>query len=476
MASSSASITSLGVGSGLDLESIVSALVESRKQIKRVPVDQKKALKEIEVSGLSTLKSSLTTFKDYIKDVKSGDAVNKRSVTTDFKTDETPTFTYETTSSVTNSSHDIAVTQLASGTKMRGTASSDNYFSEAGADGATVYRLRTGGSLTFTVGSGDDAKSFSVDIGDNSSLDSILKKVNSADGNPGVSLNYVVGSDGSVNFTLSSSATGDDNELTIGGDVGILGMTGDGSDNIVQHAQNAKMLVDGVEITSEDNNFDDQVSGLKLTASTLSEQNEDGSWVTNNLTISQDKESFKSFTSEFVSKFNSVLSTCDKLYAKNTYTDGECNYDGGDLAGDSICKNVKESLKSVINNFTTSTGDTLYSYGISIDKNGELTIDSDKLSKAVDGNYDQLISIFSDIGEQLDDKLEVYTKSSTGILAQRSTSANNAVADYDKRLNNIDEYLEKYESTMRKKFTNLDTLLSDMNSSLSYIQSIIPSS
>ena len=52
------SITSLGVGSGLDLESIVSSLVSLKKSTKVTPINNKEALKELEVTGLSSLKSS----------------------------------------------------------------------------------------------------------------------------------------------------------------------------------------------------------------------------------------------------------------------------------------------------------------------------------------------------------------------------------------------------------------------------------
>ncbi len=471
MSSSTPTLSSLGVGSGLDLESIVTALVSARKSVKRQKVDQKQALKEIEVSGLSSLKSTLSDYKDYLGKVKKGELANKRTITTDFKSDDNHAFSYETTTSVTNSYHDISVTQLASGTKMTGVASSELYFSEPDSEGGTSYRVRSGGSINFTIGSGDEEKSFTVDIADNSSIDTILKKVNSAEGNPGISLNYVVGSDNSVNFSLTSNKTGDGNELRISGDTEILGMTGDGSANIIQHAQNAKMVVDSVEISSSTNSFDNQVSGIKLTACCLSEKNDDGTWKANKLSISEDKENFKTFTNDFVTKFNDVLSKLDKLYAKNTYTDGKCNYDGGDLAGDSLCTNLKSVLKNSITTFVPSSGKLLYSYGISIDKNGQLSIDSDKLNKAADGSYDQLISVFEELSEKVDKTLETYTKSG-GILSQRSDSAKSSVDDYAKRLNNIDEYLSRYESTLRKKYTKLDTMLADMSTSMSYIQSI----
>lgn len=470
-----ASITSLGVGSGMDLESIVTSLVSLQKQTKTNKLNTKEALKELEVSGLSSLKSTMTGFKDYLKTITDGTAINKRTVETTVDKDK-PEFEYELASNVSNCSHDIAVKQLAAGTKLKGAASADNFFSEQDAEGKTIYRARNAGDISFTVGSGDDAETFSISIGENDSLDTIVKKVNEAQGNSSVSMNYIVGSDGSVNFILQSSKTGDGNDLRISGDTNLLGMTGDGSENQVQAAQNARMEVDGVEVTSETNKFSSQVSGLTFTAKRVSDKDEDGNFKTSNITISEDQSQMKSVANDFVSKFNSVLSKCDSLSKKNTYTDGKCNYDGGDLAGDSICSSVKSALKNVINNFTTSDGKTLYQMGISIDKSGQLSIDSEKLTNAMDSNYEGFINVMKDLSSKLDDEIEIYTKSGTGILTQRSEAANTEWTNLKSRLSAMDEYMTNYEARLRKKYTNLDTSMANMNSNLSYITSILASS
>lgn len=476
---SSPSISSLGVGSGLDLESIVSALVEAKKTSKQNPVDKKQTIKELEVSGLGTLKSSLKSFQDYLDDIQDGTALNKRKVSDNLDEDD-PAFSYELGGNVTNTSHEIAVTQLAQGTKLVGKPSSDSFFSETYTDDTgsksvdiTTYRTKLSGKIDFTLGSGDDAKTFSVQIDENESLETIVKKVNEAENNPGVSLNYIIGADGSINFSLESNQSGDGNDLRLSGDVGILGMAGDGSSNEIQKAQNAYMTVDGVSVTSTTNKFSDQVSGIKFTANKVSEKDDEGNFKTSSLKISEDNDSLKSVINNFVSKFNGVLSTCDDLYKRNTFTNGKNNYDGGDLAGDSICTDVKSKLKNVANSYVSSYGKTLYEYGISINSDGKLEVDNDKLTKTLDNNYDQFISVMKDLSEKLDDSVETYTKKGSGILAQRTDSANAAIDSYKDRLNSIKDYMDNYEKMLRKKYTSLDTMLADMNSSISYIQSIL---
>lgn len=467
-------ITSLGVGSGMDLESLVSSMVSLKKSSKVTPISNKEALKELQVTGLSNLKSTMTSFNDYLKTITDGTAVNKRTVETTLDK-EHPDFSYELDTDVSNCSHDIAVTQLAQGTKLKGLASSDNFFSEKDTDGNTVYRSKNAGQFTFTVGSGDDAESFSIDIAENESLTSIIKKINGASGNESVSMNYIVGSDGNINIMLQSSKTGDGNDLRISGDVGILGMTGNGADNEVQNAQNAKMQVDGIEVSSSTNKFSDQISGLDFTAKRVSEKDDQGNYKTSNITISEDSSGMKDVVNGFVSKFQSVMSVCDKLSAKNTYTNGKCNYDGGDLAGDPICNAIKSSLKDVINNYTASDGKTLYQMGISIDKSGKLSVDSKKLGSMMDNDYEGLISVMQDLSSKLTTAVENYTKSGTGILTQRSESANNEWKDLKTRLSTMDDYMTKYEERLRKKYTSLDSILANMNSNMSYITAMAAS-
>lgn len=467
-----ASISSLGVGSGLDLESIVTQLTDLQRTQKKKPVENKKTLKEAEVSGLSSLKSTLTSFQDVLKGIKDGSSTNKRSVITNLPS-ENPAFSYETTSSITNCTHDIAVEQLAQGSKLKGVAS--GFFSET-IEGKTTYRSSSAGTVSFSLGSGDDAKTFSVDIGKNDSLETICKKVNEADGNPGVTLNYIVDSSGNVNFFAESSETGDGKDLRLSGDTEILGFTGDGASNEVQKAQNAIMVIDGVSVTSATNEFNDQVSGLKLTAKEVSAKNEDGTYATNNIKVSEDKSGLKSTLNSLVSAFNNVLSECTKLGKRDTYTDGANNYDGGNLAGDALTKNVQSSLKSVIQSFSPETGETLYKYGISLDKKGELTLDSTKFDAAADGNYESLISVFKDLATKLDDAAATYTKDKTGIIAQRSELAQSQIDTYNDKITQINEYLENYENRLRKKYTNLDTLLANMSSNLDYVSAIMSSS
>ena len=130
----------------------------------------------------------------------------------------------------------------------------------------------------------------------------------------------------------------------------------------------------------------------------------------------------------------------------------------------------------MINNYVSSDGKTLYQMGISINKSGTLEVDSSKLESTLSSNYDGFINVMKDLSDKLTTSVELYTKSSTGILTKRSEAANNEWKDLKSKLSSMDEYMKNYEDRLRKKYTSLDTILANMNTNMSYISSILTSS
>ena len=114
--------------------------------------------------------------------------------------------------------------------------------------------------------------------------------------------------------------------------------------------------------------------------------------------------------------------------------------------------------------------------GISINKSGTLEVDSSKLESTLSSNYDGFINVMKDLSDKLTTSVELYTKSSTGILTKRSEAANNEWKDLKSKLSSMDEYMKNYEDRLRKKYTSLDTILANMNTNMSYISSILTSS
>ena len=109
---SSSTITSSGVGSGTDFESIISASVSAKKKLYEKRTTTRKGEAEIERDGLNTLKSAMSTFKDACDKLTEKNSMNTHAITTTQNKDNT-CFTVTGESDCSNTNFDLAVTQLA---------------------------------------------------------------------------------------------------------------------------------------------------------------------------------------------------------------------------------------------------------------------------------------------------------------------------------------------------------------------------
>ena len=475
------SITSAGVASGIDFESIITASVEAKKQQLNSKLTTNKQNSKLELTGVGLLKSNLSTFKDLCDKIGKENSFNKRSVT--IKQDATnPVFTCETKDNASNGNYNIAVTQLAQTTT----------FSTSVADSTAKLGA---GTLTFAIGSGSESKSFSIEVEEDDTLETLRNKINSAADSFGVTANLLTLEDGTSKFVLDSGNTGDkyrNFRISAEGSANLKvfearvskdengNLIGKGNMDLVQIGQDAKITVDGAVLTSDNNVFDDKIKGLKITVNRLSDtqtvKNEDGTeseaFKSNSLSISTDVSALKTQVQDFLN--------LDNLSKRNTYTDGKCNDDGGYLAGDSTCTTIKSMLSNVFSSFKidSSEMDNLFSMGIKMDNDGNLSLDSTKFEEALKNNYEQVVLAFSgekSVTKEISNLLEDYTKSG-GILALREDSINSDLRSISQKESSNAVYLAKYEESLRAKYANLDVYIGNMNTSLSYLSSALMSS
>src|SRR5574344_1799530 len=464
------SVTSAGAASGIDFESIISASVSAKKTKLESQVTTKKENAQIELTGVGKLKSALSSFTDILDEVAKKNSFNKRSVVVKQDTSD-PVMTVETKDDASNGNYNITVTQLAQSTSY-----STNVEDSTAKLGA--------GTMTFSIGEGDDAKSFSIDVGEDDTLETLRKKINQNGENFGVTANILTLSDGSSKFVLDSGNTGDAYSnfsiSSTGSDslsVFNASVTTDDNGNkvssgnmdLVRAGQDAKIEVDGATLTSSSNTFNDTIKGV--------DGNESTGFKSNNVSVSTDTASVKSMIESFISTYNDLRTTLDDLSARNTYTNGTCNDDGGYLAGDSTCSTIKSSLSNMLSSFSinSSSMNNIFAMGIEMDNDGNLSLDSDTFDDAIDNNYEQVVAAFSGdngICSQMSESLKDYTKTG-GILALREDSLNSDIRDYEQKEADNTTFLAKYEESLRSKYASLDTLVANLNQSLSYLSSAL---
>ena len=462
------SITSAGVASGIDFESIISASLEAKKVQMGRNLTIRKEENNIEISGVGKLKSALETFQKSLEGFTKGTAFNARKITTDMP-ESGGAFTVTAKDDATNMYHDIAVTQLATSEKLNTTIAADKKF------GAGKITIGTG-----VLDADGKEKTFTVDVEQDESIDSIRRKIN--DNDFGVTANIVKTASG-VQLTFDGGTTGQDQ--------GKLSIKAEGDQSLVDTfdstkmnrtaGQDAKVLVDGHEITSHSNVFEDQVSGITITANKVSEKDDKtGQFKTNKVELTEDTEAVTKKMQEFVDSYNTLQKTLNDLYKHNTYDKktGKNNYDGGELAGDSMVKSLQQTLSNTISSYGADNAKnelSIFNMGIEFGKDGTLSLDTDKFKEALKDNYNTVVNAFSgkdSFINKFDTLVKDYTKSG-GILAEREDRLNTENSNIAKKEADNVEFLEKYEASLRAKYAGLDSLIAGYNSSMTYINQIM---
>ena len=197
-----ASIISTGIGSGLNIGSIVEQLVEAERAPAENRLNSKAYLAESKVSAFGALKSALENFQSKLETLQDPETFSGRKVSVE--SDAGFTATADTQAAA--GSHEVSVEQLASRHKIASA-------------GYTDAQTSVGtGQLTITV----NGESFSLDVltGEDS-LESIRNAINEADDNVGVTASIVTDQDG-ARLVLTSDESGADNAIAVSVVFGIL--------------------------------------------------------------------------------------------------------------------------------------------------------------------------------------------------------------------------------------------------------------
>ena len=155
---------------------------------------------------------------------------------------------------------------------------------------------------------------------------------------------------------------------------------------------------------------------------------------------------------------------------------GESQDDGGALAGDSVTSSVVNAMTGILTSKSeqSSVYNSIFQLGIEMDNDGVLSLDEDKFNEALNNNFEQVVALFGGedgVAGQLAGELEVYSRTG-GLLAQRQDGLNSDLRDLSRKESTITEQMTKYEANLRAQYGILDSLLVQMNQSLSYLNLI----
>lgn len=464
-------IQSLGVGSGLALDDLVQQLLTAERQPKEERLNAKEERIEAEISGLGQIKSKLSDFKDAVDELRSDNGINGREPTITNPSEDNDVLSADASNSALRGSYEIVVEQLAAGSRIT---------TDAGAFTSSSDPVLTSGtgSLTFDVGG---SESFTVDVTAGMSLTALREKINSADDNFGVTANIIdTGTGAGPRLVFSSDETGDGNDLVITNDTGAaeldrLSTTG-GTNNIsaanIESARNAIAYVDGIEVQSSSNEFENTIQNVSFDVNEVSPKDAAGEFQATKLEIGYDKEGLDKKIRDFVDNYNALI---DEIGTLTRYGESELEDDGA-LAGDSLLRGIQSGLASIVGDSVSSSAlGGLFQIGIEFDDEGKLEIGStdfglgsgeDRLEDALEDNFDEIAKLFTDSDEGIATRLYEFSKEYTsysGLISLRERSVKDEREElYDER-ETLELRMLNYEGILRDKYLNLDQTVAQLN-------------
>jgi len=474
------SIQSLGVGSGLDLEGLVGQLLEAERKPKTDALDSREENVEAEISGIGKLKSKLEDFQETLDNLRSDANLKGREPSINNPSEGVEPFTAEASNSALEGDYNIAVSQLASGSRIETADAVDGGFASS-----SDSLLSAGtASLTFKIDATSD--SFSINLTAGNSLEDLRNAINASEDNFGVIASIIdTGTAvGGAKLVFTSDTPGEGNDLVIVNDNDVaeldLVSTTDSLEAAAylvaaRSAQNAKATIDGIDVESKTNEFENVIENVSFEVSELSELEADGTtFKTSKLSIGFDKESVEETIREFVKNFNALQAEI-KLLTKYGESDLE---EDGSLAGDSLVRGIQTGINNILfSSVDASTLGGLYQLGIEYNDQNELEISStdniglgsgdDRLKAALKDNFDEIAALFTDenqgIAVRLYDYVEEYTSFSGLLKSREDTAKDQREQILDERLS-LDLRLAKTEQILRDKYLNLDQTVARLNS------------
>lgn len=438
----SISLTGLG-GSGLDTESIVSALVNVERQ-GQTALQTKLTATNSSIQNLSSVSSLLAKLKS------ASDALDTAAEVGSYKASSSNAAIVASASGLaTPGKYSLTVSQL---------AKEQRTYSNSIASVGTA--LNQAGTLRLGVGTGDTKD---ISVGTNDTIDDVIGKINSA-GLRVTASSFYDGS--SYRIQLRGMDTGDANGLSItelGTSFGF-----DVPENTVQKAQDAKLQLDGFNIKSATNQVTGAIRGVTLALTA-----ESASPVT--VAVDNDPDSLKTKLNTLVSTYNDVISKVKDLAGS-----GSTKAKDAALAGDSTLRSITQRLSSALQTqLGSGKYNTLGSIGISLDRSGKLALDSTKFDKAMAADSAGVTKLLAGTegGAQgvmgvVSSAVDQFTRTGTGLLVNKSDALSASVKRFQTRIDAEDIRINRYADQLRKQFTAMDTQVSSYNAQSSYLSQL----
>jgi flagellar hook-associated protein 2 len=475
------------VGSGLDVEAIVTALVNADVAPKTNSLNRKESALNAELSAVGSLKSRLSTLETSLEKLSDGSAFDALSIDAPDEVSVTQTGS-PSVGQYTIDVNSLAASQVLASSAFAGSDTTVGTGTLTFNIGTPTYASGYSGSYSdFTV---DATKTVSIVIdSSNNTLSGIRDAVNAS--SVGVTASLVVdGSQTRLLFTADTSGADtaimvstDDDDLSDTDSSGLsqlsyfLDTSGEtptfvSSMSEARASQDAAFSLNGLSLTSPSNTIVGLMDGINVTLKKVTTSAE-------SILIQKDSTAIETSVQSFLDAYNDYQTTLSSL---TDYTN-----DDGALSGDATARRIQTSVREATTGVLSLTGNaftTLSDIGITSDRYGKLTMDASAFQAALASNADDLKTFFAGattsanlsdntdgtgLADSLKTLLDTYINSSSGMLIARETRIDNSLDDIAEDRLEVIARMESLEERYTKQFTAMDTLVSQLQGTSDFL-------
>ncbi|MGA9616353.1 MAG: flagellar filament capping protein FliD [Serratia proteamaculans] len=459
-----ASISSLGIGSGLDLNGLLDKLSKAEQQ-RLTPYTTQQTSYNAQLTAYGTLKGSLEKFDNLSKELAKPTFFNN---TTASKHDQ---FAITTTDKAVAGNYNVEVLKLAQPQTLTTQAPVSDQTEKLGTPGSS--------DRSISITAGNPPKNVNIPLNDDqTSLVEMRDAINNA--KAGVNASIMRVGDNDYQLALSSTTTGEkstvsvqvNNDDKLGKILNYDSATNTGAMKQTVAGQDAEIKVNGTPIKRSTNSIADALQGVTIDLKTTTKKDEP-----QNLVISTDKTGTADKIKEWVDNYNSLLDTFNSLTKYTPVKTGEAqNAKNGALLGDNTLRGIQSSIKSALSAAQDNPElKGLGNLGISTNtKTGKLEIDSTKLNKAIEEKPDQVANFFAGNGKdtgmatEIHNEIQSYIKAG-GIIENSTKSINTSLDRLNSKITTVTASIQNTIDRYKQQFVQLDTMMSKLGSTGNYL-------
>lgn len=464
------SVSSLGVGSGLDATGIISSLMAVEYRPYNLMTTRISSY-QTELSSLGQIQSLTATMRDKAGALAGVTLWGQKTATSA----DPATVTASVTSSAAAGRYSVAVQQLAASQSVHSGTYADSAATVG--SGSLTIELGAWAGSSFTAQKPPASTTINIDPTSDTSLAGMRDQINAA--NAGVTASIVNDASG-ARLVLTSTSTGETNGFrisateTVDDGVATTGLSalafdpGSGATQMTQTmaAANAQATINGLAVASASNTFANVSDGLSITVAKVNPAAVD-------VTVGDDTASVRTAINDFVSAFNSLVTA---IHTQTKYD--EATKTAAPLQGDATVNSLYNQLRGVINEPSTASGmwSTLSDIGLAMGPDGTLKTDTAKLEEALK-NPTELRKLLATAGADTASSgfmvrfrnLGDAVLSVDGSLPSHQRGIQTLIDTTTDRQEQMKVRLDRTEERLRKQYEALDASMASLNALSAFV-------